>query len=166
MKKNILYILSFALLLGLFSCETEVPEPWMSNTADYDGNWYARYDSENLGEDWGGGYYENFTYNTSSNSDTIFIEDAGNFWDYKVKVPVNATDLTFGSTDTVIDMQYGVKVVLRNGIIVKDAVTVPSALVVDSIYYEVWIEDLDAIYGTGYMYVGGIRKTGFDEDHP
>lgn len=172
MKRNILYILSFALLFGFFSCETEVPDPWYSSTTELDGNWYVRYDHATYGVDpFGVGFVENYTYNTSSNDGTeMWLEDHGNFWDYKVKVPVNTNDLTFGGVDTVMNSVdgYEIKVIIKNGKIIKDAVTMPSTLVVDSIYYEVWFEDLEGATGIAddVLYVAGVRKTGFAEDHP
>ena len=113
-------------------------------------------------------------YNTAADDgQEVWIFDNGNFWDFKVKCPVNMDDLTFGSADTLMDEQWGVKVVVRNGLIIKDASKQPSGVMVDSIHFEVWIEDVapwfNANYGiamgdSDYLLVDGFRRTGFLED--
>lgn len=169
MKKNILYIVSFAVLLVFLGCEKEY-ENGMSSTSDFDGDWQVQYDYdiENFGPDaFGAGYVHNLTYNTAADDGAhIWLEDGGNFWDYKVQVPVDVNGLTFGSNDTLIDLQYGIKVLVQNGKIIKDAAVMPSGLVVDSIYYEVWFEDIYDYYGIPELnlLVGGVRNTGFSED--
>lgn len=171
MRKNIIYLVSLALLMSVLfiGCDEE-PEIWMSSTADFDGNWFLRYDHSYYGIDpFGAGRTEHYTYNTSDNDGLyIWLDDDGNFWDYKVKVPVDKSTLTFGSNDTLTSIVdgYEIKVLIRNGIIVKDAVTLPSTSVVDSIYFEVWFEDLAGSTGiiSDTLFVSGYRKTGFEED--
>ena len=169
MKKSIIFLISVALLLGFVSCEQEL-EIWESSTAQFDGNWMLRYDHDVYGEDpFGAGFTQHFIYNTTSNDgDSIWLEDHHNFWWYKVMVPVNQDDLTFGTTDTVInqDPGYNIKVILSNGKIYKDAVTLPSGLVVDSISFDIWFEDLEGSTGieSDVLRVGGYRQSGFPED--
>ncbi len=167
MKKNIIFLLSFSLLVGLMSCEKQEVEIWESSTAQFDGNWMMRYDHADYGADpFGNGFTQHFVYNTASNNgDSIWLEDQGSFWGYKVKIPINQDALTFGTTDTVIDQVWGVKVVVTNGKIIKNAVTLPSTLVVDSIYFDVYWEDFEGAMGVaGFMNVGGYRQSGFPED--
>lgn len=170
MKKNLIYLFSFALLFGLWGCETEEPEIWMSSTSELDGNWMLRYDHGTFGEDpFGNGFTEHYIYNTSANDGTgLWLEDHGTFWDYKVRIPVNVESLTFGGDAAVTNQidDYDIQVKIRNGKIIKNAVTLPSTLVVDSIYYEIWFEDLEGATGIAddVLYVGGHRKSGFSED--
>ncbi len=113
-------------------------------------------------------------YNTAADDGKeVWIFDNGNWWDFKVKCPVNMSNNTFGSADTLIDEQYGVKVIVRNGQILKEASLQPSGVMADSIYFEIWIENVpgwyNLNYGTAmgesdYLEVQGSRRTGFLED--
>lgn len=75
---------------------------------------------------------------------------------------------TFGSTDTLVSYieDYDIKVLVRNGRIIEDAVTTASGVVADSIYFEVWFEDLEGATGIAddKLFVSGYRRTGFLED--
>ena len=136
------------------------------------GEWYVHYDHPEFGADpFGAGYTSLITYNSSADNGTDFwINDNGNFWTYQVKIPVDVTALTFGSLDTVINAidGYDIKVIVRNGKIIKDISTRPSGFVADSIYFELWFEDL--IDATGiegdHLIVSGYRRTGYLEDEP
>jgi len=172
MKRIIYSIFSISLLLVLFtSCEEEV-EIWESSTNELDGNWYVHYDHSVYGQDpFGVGLTPLFTYNTAANNgQEIWLTDEANFWDYKVRVPADPENLTFGSQDVLTNVVEGYEIGVRvtNGKVIKDAVQVPSGVTVDSIYFEVWFEDL--VDATGIendtLYVSGYRKTGFTEDEP
>jgi Lipid-binding putative hydrolase len=168
MKKYIIYLFSALLLTFSFvSCEEEL-EIWESSTAPLDGNWELRYDHSYYGIDpFGAGRMEHITFNTAENDgDSIWLDDKGNFWPYKVKVPCNINNLTFGTEDTLISVYDGIQVLIRNGVIVKNAITLPSKTVADSIYYEVWFEDLQGSTGIAgdTLFVSGYRMSGFAED--
>lgn len=169
MKKYIYGLLSLSLVLVMTGCFEE-PENWYSSTTDYDGEWYVRYDHETYGEDpFGASYVTNLTFNTAADDGKeIWLEDSGDFWDYKVKVVVDQETLTFGSEEVLVNQvdDYAIGVKIMNGKIIKNAVTLPSTLVVDSIYYEVWFEDLEGATGIANdkLLVGGYRRTGFEED--
>ncbi len=136
------------------------------------GEWYVHYDHPDYGADpFGVGYSGIITYNSSAdNGLDMWVSDQGNFWTYQVKIPVNVTGLTFGSLDTVINAidGYEIKVIVRNGKIIKDISTRPSGAVADSIYFELWFQDL--VDATGltddHLIVSGYRRTGFLEDEP
>lgn len=168
MKKNIL--IAFVLLIAvLYSCQEEY-EPGGTAVQEMAGTWTVYYNHPVFGEDpFGSGLTQLYTYNTSSNSETEFwLSDLGHFWDFKVKVPINLSNLTFGTTDTLINAvdDYDIKVIVRNGKIIKNAATPPSGLPVDSIYFEIWFEDLEGSTGiaSDTLLVGGFRYTGWPED--
>lgn len=170
MKKYIIYLFSALLLtFTIVSCEEEL-EIWESSTAQLDGNWELRYDHSSYGIDpFGAGRMEHVTFNTAKNDGkSIWLDDHGNFWDYKVKVPCNVDNLTFGTQDTLISEieGYEIQVLIRNGVIVKNAITLPSKTVADSIYFEVWFEDLAGATGiaSDTLFVSGYRMSGFPED--
>ena len=169
MKKSIIFLISAALFIGLVSCEQEV-DIWESSTAQFDGNWMMRYDHDVYGVDpFGNGLTQHFIYNTASNKgDSIWLEDHHTFWWYKVMIPVNLDNLTFGTTDTVInqDPGYPIKVIVSNGKIYPEAVTLASGSVVDSISFDIWFEDLEGATGiaSDVLRVQGYRQSGFSED--
>jgi hypothetical protein len=128
------------------------------------------------------------TSNTSSNSsDSLYITDVSagvaGFWDFQVKVNANVSSMTF-SQDSIINMvlmnevvdkkdyngdkkinaivPYDIKMNIKIGKIVKDAVTMPSGVKSDKISFVVEFED-DAPAYTSYP-IHGYRKTGFHED--
>lgn len=170
MKKIIYSILSLTLMVSLFSC-TEEAEVWDSSTKDFAGNWSVVYDHSSYGSDpWGQGHLPLRTFNTASDNGTeIWVEDA-DFWGFQVRIPVNADGVTFGSADTVYSIveDYEIKVIVNNGRIVQDAVKLPSGVMADSIYLEVWLEDLyeDTGSTTDTLLVSGFRVSGFPEDVP
>jgi len=172
MKKIIYSLFSISMLLFLFTaCDDEV-EIWESSTGELDGNWYVSYDHSQYGEDpFGVGLTMVHTYNTAAdNGQEIWLTDEGNFWEYKVRIPANPASLTFGGTDPVTSVVegYGIQVRVTNGKVIKGAVQMPSGVMTDSIYFEIWFEDL--VDATGIendtLYVSGFRQTGFQEDEP
>lgn len=157
------------MIFSVFSC-TEDPEVWDSKVLELSGDWFVRYDHESYGEDpFGSGFTPLMTFNTAKDDGTeIWITDDGNFWDYKVKVNVNASNLTFGSDQALVNSVdgYEIGVKIMNGKIIKNAVTQPSGYVSDSIYFEIWFEDLEDQTGIANdkLLVGGFKRSGFLED--
>lgn len=170
MNRKTLYII-FACIFLLGSCDKKddfVNE--YSKTVELAGDWFVLYNHGVFGTDpFGAGYTNAITFNTAANDENfIWISDEGHFWDYKVKVPCNLSDLTFGGGDTVINAVdgYPIKVVVRNGKIIKNASLQPSETMADSIYFEIWFEDLVDATGIANdtLLVSGFRRTGFLED--
>ena len=203
MKNLINKIIGLSLLLVLFACQ-EDPDIWDSSTVAFDGNWYVRYDHAQYGEDpFDYGFTPVYTYNTADNNgQEIWITDEGNFWDYKVQIPVNQGNITFGSdqelnnittkyaTDTILaadgEPEYLIdpdtirtegaadslilyryhQTKLMNGQIFPNSVSLPSGAIADSIYFEIWFEDLEDATNieNDKLIVSGYRQTGFSED--
>lgn len=173
MKKIIYSIFSISLLLFLFTaCDDEELEIWESSTGKIDGNWYVSYDHSQYGVDpFGVGLTLVHTYNTAAdNGQEIWLTDEDHFWSYKVQVPANPDNLTFGSSDVVTSVVegYDIQVRVTNGKIIKDAVELASGVMSDSIYFEIWFEDLHESTGieNDTLFVSGYRQTGFNEDEP
>lgn len=145
--------------LVLFGCQEEF-EPGGTAVQDAAGTWMISFD--------GDGPYEAYTFNTSANSDKeLWLSDFGHYWDFKVKVPINMSALTFGSTDTLINVvdEYEIKIVVTEGKILKAAATPPSGLPVDSISFKIWFADqTDYGFSNDPISVGGYRYTGWPED--
>ena len=110
MKKYIsLALMTIALSFGFVSCDVETNEKpggtnvqnmagrWTVSVSQVDENGNVVFEPEDL---FGVVDVDLFTYNTSANSSTeMWIDDDGNFWDIKFKMPINYGAGTFSATD-------------------------------------------------------------------
>ncbi len=170
MKKIMKYFVFILPFVILFACET-MDEPTMEYSPVYplSGEWYVKFEAEtspgNFEDVYGLGYVKILTYNTASNSkDTMWIDDLGNTWSFKVKCPINVTDKTFGMKDSIVnyDTTYPIKIYVREGIVLQGKGKSISGVVTDSISFLIGFEDDP---GTVYR-MSGHRRTGFIEDEP
>ena len=168
MKKNIVIIAALVFILA--SCATEDIDPGGAANNELSGEWYVHYDHSVFGADpFGAGYTRLLTSTTADESATdLIIDDELNFWWYRVKAKMDIPSKTFGSSDTLVSYidGYDIKVLIRNGKIIEDAVTTAAGVVTDSIYFEVWFEDLEGATGitNDNLLVSGYRRTGFTDD--
>ncbi|HEX4373540.1 MAG TPA: lipid-binding protein [Puia sp.] len=103
------------------------------------------------------------TYNTASNSpDSLWVDDLGNFWDFKVVVAANYPALTFAANQ-VFNNYYADTVTIVNGKILPKAGHSRTGNVTDSLYLEVTFSDDVPAFGNTYI-IAGTARTGFDED--
>jgi len=173
MKKIFLYT---ALLISGLLLITSCKKDPIGGTATEKmaGHWYvtavAVDSSDNLvySDDqlFGIGHFHLETYNDAANSSTkMWVNDNGNFWDFKVKVNVDLNSLTF-QVDTAQNVAYDCKVTIMNGKILPGAATTPSGVAADSIVFNVSFNDdtYPADYGYAYYRVAGFRYTGFTRD--
>lgn len=165
-------ILIFAVLFAcvFVACSTEEIDPGAAANNDLSGEWFVHYDHSTFGPDpFGVGYTKIVTSTTASESASdLIITDEGNFWEYRVKARMDVSSKTFGSSDTLRSFieDNDIKVLVRNGRIIEDAITTASGVEADSIYFEVWFEDLEGATGipSDTLFVSGYRRTGFLED--
>lgn len=161
------------LVFSVTAC-MEDAEVWDSSVKGLSGEWYVKYNVEGLDEDpFGAGYTTLLTFNTADDNGTEMwltdvVNGTPNFWKYMVKVPVDMNNKTFGGEEiikSVID-DYEIKIIVKNGIVVEDAMMLPSGTTADSIYYEIWFEDISdaGLPDEQFMQVSGYRKSGFQED--
>ncbi len=169
MKTNIL--IGFAVLAFIVSsCATEDIDPGAAANNELSGEWFVHYDHNFYGPDpFQVGYTRILTSTTASQSASeLIVTDEDNFWSYRVKARMDVPSKTFGSQDTLISFVdgYDIKVLVRNGRIFEDAITTAAGVVTDSIYFEVWFEDLEGATGfaSDTLFVSGYRRTGFNED--
>ena len=173
MKKIFLYtVLLISGLVFITSCEKD--EIGGTATEKMAGEWYVTviavdadgntvYSDDEL---FGIGHFHLDTYNTSSNSmSELWVNDNGNFWDFKVKANIDLNALTFQATDAQNEA-YDSKVTITNGKILYDAATTPSGMPADSIVFNVNFNDdtYPADYGFDSYKVSGFRYTGFTGD--
>ena len=155
MRRYLLYITFLALIFS--ACD--IKEDYVvekSKVVDAAGQWWVNYKTTGYES----GYLALKTYNTSADDGKEFwITDDGEFWDFKVKCPINIDAMTFSGKD-LANTSYDIKVQVVNGKIIKNGGKSTSGVVVDSIYFELEFEDDP---GTIYK-AGGHRRTGFLED--
>lgn len=170
MKKNIFYLL-IAILIFASCDEKEEWEQINSSVMELSGEYWVHYDHETYGEDpFGAGYTKILISNTAAdNGNEIWLSDDGHFWDYKVKLPASVSSLSFGTDQEVTSIVegYEIQVKVTNGKLIHDAVTnLASGVTADSIYFEIWFDDLEGATGieNDKLIVSGFRKTGFIED--
>ncbi|MCD7721602.1 MAG: hypothetical protein LUI09_05170 [Prevotellaceae bacterium] len=169
--KKIAYLMIMACAGALLaSCDKD--EPGGTATEALAGEWYVTYDAVdadgNLIEQdiYGMGHTKVYTYNTAENtSTTLYVDDQGEFWEYKVRVNCDVGSLTFSSTGSVPNEYYDCNVLIEDGKILKGAATNPHGTAADSIVFYVTFDDDPYI---GYIYdklrVTGYRYTGLASD--
>ena len=110
MKKYISFaLITLALSFGFASCDVETDEePGGTNVEKMAGRWVV---SVSQVDESGAVVYQPdelfgiedvdlFTFNTASNSSTeMWIDDRGNFWDFKFKMPISYAAGTFSASD-------------------------------------------------------------------
>lgn len=172
MKKTFLYMaILVSSILFFTSCQKD--EIGGTATQDMAGEWYvtaAAVDASGNVVDpdfFGLGHFHLDTYNTSSNSKTeMWIDDNGNFWEFKNKINVDLKAMTFQAIDAQ-NVSYDSKVTITNGKILLGAATTPSGMPADSIVFNVTFNDdtYPADYNFDSYRVAGFRYTGFTKDN-
>jgi len=173
MKNNILTRALLAVFIILFTaCEKD--EIGGTATEKMAGEWFVvadAVDSEGnvVYEDadlFGIGYFHLDTYNISSNSLTeMWINDNGNFWDFKTRININFDQMTFAA-ENADNQAYESKVTIEDGKIILGAATTPSGMPADSIVFTVTFDDdpYPEAYGYYGYRVSGYRYSGFEAD--
>lgn len=174
--KKVLY---FALLLcvTMVSCSKEDIENTATvNTA---GDWYVTVNPvdedgnvpEGLEDLFGLGRVHMLTYNTAANTPgEMIVDDLLNFWEFKVKVAADQTNLTFQTTTTednnmVADYE-DINVTIEGGKILPQAGRQNNGSVADSIVFYVSFSDdpYPARFGYKNYKVSGVRYSGLVEN--
>ena len=148
------------LIMGISSCdEGGDPDPGATKVVAMSGDWYVQgFESGTMIAD----YLRISTYNSSADDGTeMWVDDHGNFWDFKAKSPVNTTSLTFSGDGLDSDVDgYVITVNITNGAIVKDGATTSGGNTADGISFDIEFSDDP---GTIYT-LTGYKRTGLLED--
>lgn len=172
MKKYIsFFVTALVLSLGLASCGVETDEP-AGGTAieDMCGHWVVTcdliYQGQSLGDYYGIGEWDMYTYNTANNeTDVMWLSDGNNFWGYTGKVGIDYNAKTFSCKDVYIysdeddeGNEYDVFMTITNGKIVKNGGLNVNGKPTDSIEYDIQFtdDDPDIVY-----HIKGVRYAGF-----
>lgn len=169
--KKIIYL--FIAAAGLFLASCKKDEVGGTATQKMAGDWFVTVDAVDNNfnvtakDAFGlGSTVQLLTYNTASNTDSIWINDMKNTWQFKVKLPVDLSKSTFGTaTDILNNYTYdskGVKV--TGGKVLLGAAHTPSGMPADSIVFYVGFGDDSPAFS--WYKVSGYRRTGFTADAP
>lgn len=161
-----IYILTF-LTVGIlfYSCQKlDDQDVKYSSTFPVSGEWWVRMlDAEgNVVVD----YAKIETYNLASDKgDSIWIDDLGNTWTFKIKAACNVKAKTF-AVDSIPSVAYSkgepyfIKVDVKDGHVIEKGGLTKGGNVSDSIFMHIGFEDES---GTVYT-IAGVRRTGFSAD--
>lgn len=174
MKKIFLSMIIVAFsVLSFTSCEKDpiggttteaMAGEWYVTGVAVDANGDIVYDDADL---FGLGHFHLDTYNTADDAGTeIWIDDLGNFWDFKVKASIDLKAQTFNVADAQ-NVSYDCKVTITDGKILKGAAKTPSGAVADSISFLVTFDDdtYPVDYGFSAYRIAGYRYTGLANDN-
>lgn len=119
--KKVLYLATLLLTLAFTSCSKE--EIGGTATESLAGEWYVTANMVENGsvveDPKGMGCFTIMTYNTSANNPSeIWVDDNGNFWDFKVKAQADASALTFSAAGAQ-NQKYDCQVTITNAKITK-----------------------------------------------
>ena len=171
--KKVLYFATLLFCMALTSCEKE--EVGATATESMAGEWYVTVDAadangnvvEGLEDPFGLGRIHILTYNTSSNADNVlFVDDLGNFWEFKVRTNCDQKNLTFSTNGAVANEAYESNVTITGGKIIKDGGVQNNGSKADYIEFFVSFDDdpyPDASGYAGYK-ISGVRYSGLEEN--
>lgn len=156
------------------SCEKE--EIGGTATESMAGDWYVTCDAVDENGDvvpgfedlFGLGRFHILTYNTAANTgDQLYVDDLGEFWEFKVKATSNINAMTFATNGAVANEAYeDCDVTITGGKILPKAGRQNNGSPADSIVFYVSFSDDDypAAYGYANYKISGIRYSGLEEN--
>ena len=169
MKKLFIILATFAALVLSYSCQKDPVGGTRSQALA--GQWYVTVDGADkagnvtLEDPFGMGRFIVLTYNTTDdNGIDLFLDDLGNFWEFKVKTTGDVNSLTF-AVDKGKDLYNGIDVTVTGGKITPGGATTPSGQPADAIEFYVTFSD-DSYIGEFYdqLKFSGFRYTGLAND--
>jgi hypothetical protein len=159
--KKIIFIITGLIVLSFYACQKyDDPDVKYASTYPLSGEWWVTLRDTSLAILVN--YSPLLTYNTSSDKgDSLWVDDGGNIWQFKVKAACNAKERTFSTDSTVSAFpEYPIKIDIKGGTVVLKGGITRTGNVTDSIYMRIGFEDDP---GTVYI-ISGIRRTGFQAD--
>ena len=168
MRKILLGSLIVAIVVFLVSCTKQTPNPSSAQsgntaTVKMSNGWWVNVSLKGQPGHLFATPVFFQTYNTASNSpDSLWVDDLGNFWNFKVVATVNYVNLTF-SAKGVMNDYYADTVNINNGVVLPKAGHSRAGNITDSIYIETQFSDDSPPFGNTYI-IAGTARTGFDED--
>ena len=154
--KKITLIISLG-IFTLISCQKE-KDPGATAAVKVANEWWVTL-TVNGDDVYGLGHFKVATYNTSANDNMIWVDDYGNGYQFKIKAPVDYSNLTF-STTAAQNETYNITVNLTEGKILPKMGVSRTGNVADSIHMKLEFSDDP---GTIYE-MNGHERTKFAED--
>ena len=151
------------LCMAITSCQKE--DIGGTATESLAGQWYVLANMVNddgsvIEDPYGLGRFQILTYNTAANNpNEIWIDDKGNFWDFKVKGTGDINSLTFSAANAQ-NVSYDCTVNITNGKIIKNGGTQNNGSPADLLMMDVEFSDDP---GTIY-HLEGVRYSGLVEN--
>lgn len=175
MKKTATIITALLALLLISSCSKDDVED--TATVNLAGDWYVTVDAVDSAGNlvypdadlFGMGKIHMLTYNTAANVGTeLFVDDEGNFWNFKVRTVSDPNSRTFATATTEANNESGdpINVTITDGKIIPDGGHQNNGSVADSISFYVTFSDdqYPAAYGYAKYHVSGVRYSGLVEN--
>jgi Lipid-binding putative hydrolase len=158
MRKIILAI-SSVVLISNFSCKKANLDPGTTIANKAAGGWWVTF-TQGGTDVFGLGTFFLDTYNTAANGDSIWVDDLGHSWNFKVKAKIDYTSLSF-ATANAQNSYYNSQVTILNGKVLPKAGHSRTGNITDSIYFQAQFSDDPS--GATYV-ISGTLRTGFIED--
>lgn len=158
MKKIIYTLIAIAFVFS--ACRKDKIDAGGTAVQNVAGEFWTQVDN---GSGYGNSYFKLSTYNTAANSPTeMWIDDNGEYYEFKGKINVDANAGTFSGTN-VVNEYYDMTFNITNGKITKDAVKAPgSGVTTDEITFDATFSDDP---GTVYHFKGYRRTKFLSDDH-
>lgn len=163
MNNKLIYVF-VSMLLIFASCQNDDIE--YTETGKLAGEWWVSYEVKDASGVWqsiGSDHLPLLTYNTAANSASeMYVDDRGEFWDFKVKAAVTPGTLTFGSDAKLENLSYeNCQVTITNGEVLYGVGRSKTGIATDSICFYVQFSDDDD--NLTYK-VSGHKRTGWTDD--
>jgi Lipid-binding putative hydrolase len=160
MRKIISIFLALFALSFVFSSCKKTFEVGQTATVNASNGWWVTWTLGGV-DVYGVGYAFISTYNTSENkTDSMWVDDLGDIWDFKGKVALDYANLTF-SNPLSENVDYPSEATITNGKIIPKGGHSKTGVVTDSIYMEIKYSDDDP---ANTWVISGTARTGFIDD--
>jgi hypothetical protein len=137
MYKKLVFVL---VLFVIIACNKKTYDPGATSAVKVSNEWWV-----NLylgGQAQYSGFSKIMTYNTAANKDSIWVDDLGNIWQFKIRAKFNADSLTFQAANASNYWPgYPIKVSIQNAKIMLNKAKSTTGVVTDSIYFKIIFSD-------------------------
>jgi hypothetical protein len=157
--RKIILVISSLIFVSTFSCTKTAFDPGATVAKQAAGGWWVTFTSGGV-DVFNLGTVFLDTYNTSANGDSIWVDDLGHTWDFKVKAQIDYKTLSFATTNAQ-NNYYNSQVTILNGKVLPKAGHSRAGNITDSIYFQAQFSDDPS--NTTYV-ISGTMRTGFIED--
>ncbi len=145
----------------LFGCSKNDFEPGETYSVKMSNDWYVNLYDEGSTDGYLAKPTAFHTYNTSYDQDSLWLDDDGNIWEFKIKARADFQGMTFSTTSSQNEY-YNITVKVTEGKIMSKATTTAAGNITDSIFMKVvFSDDPTSVYE-----IRGYGRTKFKEDEP